>query len=208
MRVVVIGAHPDDAEIAMGGTIAKHVARGDEVHIVLVTLGGVSGNPSAREKEAETGAKVLGVDHFHSLDYSVSKLNSPKNHEFVRVIKKTMEELMPDRVYVHNPFDYHQVHVAISNSVVAAAPRSVKQLIHHEVVSSTTPDFKPNAFVDITSYMDTKLESVKAHKSQAHRIYMYPNVFVSMANFRYVWGKVGRDPHGFAEAFCLNRFTT
>lgn len=208
MRVVVIGAHPDDAEIAMGGTIAKHVARGDEVHIVLVTLGGVSGNPSARAKEAETGAKILGVDHFHSLDYSVSKLNSPKNHEFVRVIKKTMEEIMADRVYVHNPFDYHQVHVAVSNSVVAAAPRSVKQLIHHEYVSSTTHDFKPNAFVDITSYMDTKLESIKAHKSQAHRIYMHPNVFVSMANFRYVWGKVGPDPRGLAEAFCLNRFST
>ena len=61
MRVVSIGAHPDDVELGMGGTLAKHSKRGDEIHIITCTLGigGTSGDPKAREKEALDAPKDI-----------------------------------------------------------------------------------------------------------------------------------------------------
>ena len=60
MKVLVFGAHPDDLEIGMGGTIAKHVSVGDTVLMVVTTI------PSQREcrrEEAQRGAAILGDDH-------------------------------------------------------------------------------------------------------------------------------------------------
>lgn len=203
MKVVSIGAHPDDVELGMGGTLAKHMARGDDVQIVICTLGGVSGDPKQREEEANNAAKVLGIRRPHILDFPVSKLNRPSK-EFENIIKKLVEKTNPDRIYTHSPHDNHQVHVSASKSISRGA-KAVKQLLFYEVISSTTPYFIPNAFVDITSYIDLKIKSMDEHRSQSSRFYMAPNVARSLANTRYVWGKVGTDPNGMAEAFEIHK---
>lgn len=203
MKIVSIGSHPDDVEIGMGGTLAKHIDNGDDVQIILCTLGGVSGDPKQREQEARKAIYILGVKGLHVLNYPVSKLNKP-TIEFEKVIKKIIEQINPDRVYTHSSFDYHQVHVAVSKSVVNAA-KGVKQILFYETISSTTPEFRPNAFVDITNYMDLKIKSVTAHKTQSDRFYMQPNVIRSLANTRYVWGKVGSNSNGLAEAFRIHK---
>ena len=76
--VASIGAHPDDVELGMGGTLAKHSQRGDDIHIILCTLGigGTSGDPKARENEASAAAKILNAK-LHILDFPVVKLNRP-----------------------------------------------------------------------------------------------------------------------------------
>ncbi len=204
MKIISIGSHPDDVEVGMGGTLAKHKYKGDLVRVVLCTLGGVSGPPTKRMKEAHKALRILGVDDLQILNYPVSKLNRP-THEFAGMMKKIINEFEPDRIYTHSPYDYHQVHVSVSESVISAT-KDVKQLLFYETISSTTPDFKPNAYVDITNYMELKIKSVKAHKTQAHRNYMQPNVLRSLANTRYVWGKVGPKPNGLAEAFKLHKF--
>ena len=204
MKIVSIGAHPDDIEIGSGATLAKHHQMDDEVHVILCTFGGVVGEPAERRLEAETATRILGVDRIHYLDYPVSKLNKP-SREFEKNIKSVIDEIMPDRIYVHSPHDYHQVHVSVSKSVCSAA-KDVPQVMLYETISSTTSDFKPNAFVDITNYIDPKINSIKAHQSQSNRFYLQPNVIRSLANTRYVWGKVGSDPQGLAEAFAIYRF--
>lgn len=204
MKIACIIAHPDDAEMGVGGTLAKHVANGDNVHIILTTLGGVEGPPKKREKEARKAAHILGVDGLRILNYSVQKLNKP-NSEFVGIIKKVLGELRPDRIYTHTTFDNHQVHVTVAESVMHAA-KEIRQVLSCEIISSTTTDFKPNAFVDITNYIDLKVDSLKAHQTQSSRFYIQPNVMRSLANVRYVWGKVGTNPKGFAEAFVIQKF--
>jgi LmbE family N-acetylglucosaminyl deacetylase len=204
MRTIVsVGAHPDDVEVAMGGTLAKHNDRGDEVNIILFTLGGVSGDPKQREEEARTAANILGA-RLHILDYPVSKLNTPTEDSF-RIVKKAIDAISPDRVYTHSPFDYHQVHVAVSQSVTRAA-KDTKQILLSEQTASTNLDFRPNAFVDITSYIDLKVKSIEAHGSQSNKYYMHPNVVRSLANTRYVLGKLGSNPYGLAEAFKIHKF--
>lgn len=204
MKVLSIGSHPDDVELGMGGTLARHSQRKDDVRVILCTFGGVAGPPKERKKEAIKALGILGIRNPYMLNYQVSRINKPTN-EFVSLLREIITEFNPDRVYTHSPYDYHQIHVSVSESVIRAT-KNVKQILFYETISSTTPDFRPNAFVDITNCIDQKIKSVQAHKTQAFRTYMKPNVLRSLANTRYVWGKVGSNPKGFAEAFKIHKF--
>jgi len=204
MKIVSVGSHPDDVELGMGGTLKKHKDCGDDTFVILCTLGGVSGDPTQREEEALEATRIIGVKELRIINHPVSKLNKP-TLEFEKIMKKIVDEIGPNRVYTHSPFDYHQVHVAVSKMVTKAAS-DINQILFYETISSTTPEFKPNAFVDITKQINTKIKSVKAHKSQSNRFYIQPNTIKSLANTRYVWGKVGTNPKGLAEAFRIHKF--
>jgi len=204
MKIVSIGSHPDDIEIGCGGTLAKHNSQRDCTHAIICTLGGVVGDPKQREEEALRASRILGIKKLWILDYPVAKLNKP-TLEFEKIIKKIIDEIEPNRVYTHSPFDYHQVHVCVSKSVVKAA-KEINQVLFYETISSTTLDFKPNAFVDITKYINLKIKSLSMHKSQLSRFYLQQNVIRSLANTRYVWGKVGTNHKGMAEAFRIHKF--
>lgn len=206
MKVVCIGAHPDDVEMGMGGSIVNHVKKGDSVSIILCSVGGVSGNPKSREREAHQAAKILGVDDLKIMNYSVLKLNKPEK-EFARILQKMFNGIKPDRIYTHTASDSHQVHVGVNKSVLSAA-KNIDQVLFFETISSTTPEFLPNVYTDITKTMKQKIKSLQAHKSQSHRFYIKPNVIKSLANTRYVWGKVGSNSNGYAEAFRIHRFIT
>ncbi|MDH3619226.1 MAG: PIG-L family deacetylase, partial [Nitrosopumilus sp.] len=108
MKIVCVGAHPDDVELGMGGTIANHVKNEDQVSIILCTLGGVSGDPKSREKEAFQASKRLGVKDLQILDYPAFKLNKPEP-EFTGILEKVFDSIKPTRVYTHALTDFHQV---------------------------------------------------------------------------------------------------
>lgn len=205
MKVACIGAHPDDVELGMAGTVAKHAARGDDVHIIICTLGigGESGDPKVRETEATTAAKILGAQ-VHILDYPVIKLNSPSK-EFEAIITRVISDVAPDRIYTHSPFDYHQVHEAVCDGVTKAAI-DVPQLLYYEVASSTSPEFRPNAFADITDHIEYKIKCLQVHGTQGGKLYMQETIAKSLAHARYILSKIGTKPNGMAEAFSINRF--
>ena len=116
-----------------------------------------------------------------------------------------LNKIKPDRAYTHALTDFHQVHVGVSKSVIRAST-NIDQILFYETISSTTPEFIPNAYIDITKTIQQKLKSLQSHKSQEHRFYIKPNTVKSLANMRYVWGKVGSNSSGFAEAFYINKF--
>jgi LmbE family N-acetylglucosaminyl deacetylase len=188
----------------MGGTLAKHRKRGDEVHIILCTLGigGSSGDPKAREKEAQDAAKVLNA-RLHILDFPVVKLNKPST-EFEGVLKRTINDINPHRLYTHSPFDYHQVHESVSECARNAA-KDVQQLLFYETISSTSPEFRANAYVDITDYIDKRIESLAHHYTQSSKLYMQANMVRSLAHTRYLLSKIGTRHDGMAEAFTIGR---
>lgn len=206
MKVVAIGAHPDDIEFGAGGTLAKHLSMGDDVHGVVCTLGGVSGDAAERKEESYQAASILGMNAITIMDYSAAALNKP-TPTFAGEIEKILSEIKPDRVYTHTSFDYHQVHYSVNRAVAQASRKlQVRDVLFFEILSSTSPEFRPNAFVDVTDFIDKKIKSLQAHKSQATtRFYLQPNVIRSLANTRYVWGKVGPDSSGLAEAFIVRR---
>jgi LmbE family N-acetylglucosaminyl deacetylase len=204
MIIASIGAHPDDVELGMGGTLAKHSKRGDEIHIITCTLGigGTSGDPKIREEEAQDAAKILNAK-LHILDFPVAKLNKP-SIEFESVLKKTMNDINPHRLYTHSPFDYHQVHEAVSECATNAA-KDVQQVLFYEIISSTTPEFRANAYVDITDYMDKKIECIARHNTQSSKSYMQAHMVRSLALTRYLLGRIGTKQGGMAEAFTIRQ---
>jgi LmbE family N-acetylglucosaminyl deacetylase len=188
----------------MGGTLAKHSNRGDEVHIITCTLGigGTSGDPKAREKEAQAAAKILNAK-LHLLDFPVVKLNKPST-EFEAILKRTIDDINPYRLYTHSPFDYHQVHEAVSECTTNAA-KDVQQVLFYEIISSTTPEFRANAYVDITDYVDKKIECIACHNTQSSKLYMQAHMIRSLAHTRYLLGRIGTKQGGMAEAFAIRQ---
>ena len=163
MRILAFGAHPDDIEVGMGATIAKHSDSGDEVLMVVALI---PNNPSERRKESENAAKLLGA--------KVKFLNI-KSDEFSnnrRIVEKFDEivcEFKPDIIYTHWIHDSHQDHITVGNATLAAARRNTCSVYMYE---QTIPGgivlygFKPQMFVDVSSVIETKIESVLSHKSQ------------------------------------------
>jgi LmbE family N-acetylglucosaminyl deacetylase len=188
----------------MGGTLAKHSKRGDEIHIILCTLGigGNSGDPKGRQEEAHAAAKILNAK-LHILDFPVVKLNKP-SMEFEKLLKRTLDDISPDRVYTHSPFDYHQVHEAVSEGSQNAA-KDIEQLVFYEVISSTSPEFRANAYVDVTDYIDKKIECLAYHNTQSTKLYMQAHIIRSLAHTRYLMSKIGTRQEGMAEAFAIGR---
>jgi LmbE family N-acetylglucosaminyl deacetylase len=202
--IASIGAHPDDVELGMGGTLAKHSKRGDEIHIILCTLGigGNSGDPKGREDEAQAAAKLLNAK-LHILDFPVVKLNKP-SVEFESILKRTVNDINPDRLYTHSPFDYHQVHESVSECTRNAA-KDIQQILFYEVICSTSPDFRANAYADITDYIEKKIECLTHHNTQSTKLYMQAHIIRSLAHTRYLMGKIGTRQDGMAEAFAIGR---
>ena len=204
-KILCIGAHPDDVELGMGGTTAKHAHRGDDVLMVICTLGigGISGDAHERELEARASAKILNCG-LRIIDFPVLKLNRV-SAEFSGIMRRLIEEFNPDRLYTHSPCDYHQVHESVAECVMRAS-NDVPQILHFEVSSSTTPEFRPNAYVDITDFINLKIQCLRTHNTQAAKNYMQENITKSLAHSRYVLGKFGSRPAGMAESFAIARF--
>jgi two-component system, NtrC family, response regulator HydG len=188
----------------MAGTLAKHSKRGDEIHIILCTLGigGTSGNPKDRENEACAAAKILNA-RLHILDFPVVKLNKP-SIEFEKVLKWTINDIDPYRLYTHSPFDYHQVHESVSQCTTNVA-KDIQQVLFYENISSTSPEFRANAYVDITNYIDKKIECLEHHNTQSSKLYMQAHNISSLAHTRYILSKIGTRQDGMAEAFAIGR---
>jgi LmbE family N-acetylglucosaminyl deacetylase len=190
----------------MAGTLAKHSIRGDKTHIILCTLGigGASGDPRDREIEAKAAARILNAQ-LHILDFPVVKLNKP-SIEFERVLKRTIDDIHPYRLYTHSPFDYHQVHESVSECTTNVA-KSIQQFLFYEAISSTTPEFSANAYVDITDYIDRKIECLACYSTQSNKSYMQAHSVMSLAHTRYILSKIGTRQEGMAEAFTIGRIS-
>jgi LmbE family N-acetylglucosaminyl deacetylase len=163
MRVLVFGAHPDDMEIGMGGTIAKHTAVGDDVLLVVATV------PSQREeriREAYEAARVLGA-RLELLDIPPEEIgfNRRTTHEFDRLFST----LDPHLAYTHWNQDSHQDHNAVARTVIAAARKNRCSLLMYEqtIPGGVVPGgFKAQSFVDISDFIDRKTQSILIHRTQ------------------------------------------
>lgn len=181
--VLAVVAHPDDAAIFCGGTIAKHADRGDEVAIVYLTrgeLGGLEGSTttavaSTREAEAAAGADVLGVETVDFLGYADGRLQATLDARMDVV--ETLRRYEPRVVLTHDRRDPHPDHVATATLVAEAyymaslplapvegEPHDPDNVYHFGKLDAA---FEATTFVDIEGYLDRKLEAIAEHDSQA-----------------------------------------
>src|SRR5690606_39553439 len=118
MKVLVFGAHPDDMEVVMGGTSARHSAMGDVVWMCVAT---VPSPGDTRRAEARRGAEILGAK-LRILDIPPGELEY--NRQTVRRVDQILNDFDPDVIYTQWDQDSHQDHNAISRSVISAARKN------------------------------------------------------------------------------------
>lgn len=183
MRVLAIGCHPDDVEIACAGTLIKCVKRGDKVitcHLSTGNLGHVIIPPDEltiiRREEARKAGALAGIEvisaGFNDLDMFSD--NKKSRDAVVDVIKYAD----PDFIITHNPDDYMPDHVAASKLVFDASfaatlpnyrskePNPAKLVPIYYMDTLAGVNFVPDEFVDISKEIDLKLKMLECHESQ------------------------------------------
>lgn len=171
MDVLAIMAHPDDAELLVGGTLAKAAEQGRNVGILDLTAGesGTFGNVNTRSTEAQAAAKILGVSTRRTAGLPDAKLeNNAVNRD---VVARIIRELKPNVVILHWPEARHPDHRAASElgrdacfvAGIGGHHRPTKLLYSLTYQEAHT---KPTFVVDITKQMSQKLEAIFAFGSQ------------------------------------------
>jgi LmbE family N-acetylglucosaminyl deacetylase len=178
MRVLAVGAHPDDLEILCGGTLARFVREGHDVVMCNATMGNRGSFVHSSEEiarirraEAQAAAAVVGAEH-RTLGLSDAEVNAADPEQ------RRLVEARPDLVITHYPHDYMGDHNEISKlvfecSFYATLPLVQTERPHH---SAVTPiyymdtlfgvGFSPTEYVDVTSVIDVKAAALEAHQSQ------------------------------------------
>ena len=170
--IVVFGAHPDDIEIGMGGTVAK-LAQNDayDVHLVIATLPNFvkSDTKEGRQSEAIMSAKVMGCKDPDLLDLSPDEVIF--NRRFVGIIDKIIKERKPAAVFTQWIGDSHQDHLALTRAVIAAC-RDLNNVFMYETTipgGITECAFRPQLYVDIARTIEIKKEALNCFDSQKIR---------------------------------------
>ena len=176
--VLVIGAHPDDEVLGVGGTMAKHAAAGDEVHSLIVTEGtthqyGDEQLIEQKRSDAQKCADRLGIAGVHFGELPDMRLDYTPHVEVNAIIDKVCDKIKPDIVYTHSRREVNRDHIAVHDStLVATRPESsVSTVLAYETPSSTnyapsTDGFEPNLFVDIENHLDTKIHAFSAYETE------------------------------------------
>ena len=176
--ILAIGAHPDDVELGCSATIAKEVSKGKTVGIIDLTRGelGTRGTVKTREDEAEKAATILGVSFRVNMEFADAFFVNDKDHQMALI--KMIRKYRPDVVLCNAIDDRHIDHGKASKLVSDACflsgllkidtkdedddvwqdPWRPKQVYHYIQWKNLEPDF----VVDVTGYMDKKMDAVKS----------------------------------------------
>lgn len=184
--ILAVGAHPDDVELAAGGTLAKLVDHGHDVRVVVASGGEVGGNAAARPAEAAASASFLGITDVRVLDFPDTRLAS-KEQELTQALERIIREVRPDLLLTHSAHDQHQDHTSVHRAVLRAA-RGEHSILCFESPSATS-SFTPSVFVDIEHYVRVKRTAVGMHADQMRKPYMTAASLYGIAAFR---GRQGR----------------
>ena len=209
MNILALSPHADDIEIAMGGTIAKFASEGHNVTIITAILPkeDVDGNiddimNNNRRKEQEKAAKILGANleilNLDPYDFSF-------NRKYVKLFDQKIKSYSPDIIFSCWEHDTHQDHKNLANILLASTRKNNISINMYERMlpgGINTYAFNPQYFVNISKYIDVKIEALKAYKSvfekKENNNSKYFESIVGRAKFR---GEViGVD---YAEAFVV-----
>jgi len=180
-RILAVGAHPDDIEIACGGTLAVMRDSGYEVHGLVLTQGEKGGNAKVRPGEAVRGASFLGLDRVKVLDLPDTCLQE-RSLDVLAAIEAEIVDFEPDIVFTHSSHDLHQDHWTVHEATLRAA-RNQSMVLCYES-PSVTQEFVPTFFVDIGDYVTVKVESIREHADQRDKPYVKAERVQGTAVFR------------------------
>lgn len=181
-KVLVVAVHPDDETLGCGGTLLKHKANGDEIHWLIATdiaeLEGIDKSVvDERNTEIKEVEKLYSFDSVYKLGLSTTKVDEYNISELITKISSVVNEIKPNIIYLPFKGDVHSDHKYIFDAAYSCTKSFrypfVKKIYMMEALSETEfslstkeDSFVPNVFVDISEYMDRKIEAMKIYESE------------------------------------------
>ena len=165
MKILALGAHPDDIEIFMYGLVSIYKKEGNQVFTMIATDGSKGGASKdellskKREKEAIAGLQELSKPIF--LNIPDGELG--ENPEHRKIIKENILKIMPDLIITHSKNDYHSDHRSLSLIISSVVSHYIPVLYCDTLMGI---NFNPNFYVDITEHFLLKQEAILKHKTQ------------------------------------------
>lgn len=180
LDILAIGAHPDDVELGCGATIAKEISQGKKVGILDLTRGelGTRGSAEIRDKESENAAKILGVSARENLGFADGFFVNDKEHQLdiIKVIRKYRPDVVLCNAIDDRHIDHPKGSKLASDACFLSGLRRIETEYNGEIQEEWRPKrvyhyiqwlpVEPDFVVDVTGFMDTKINSVKAYASQ------------------------------------------
>jgi len=180
LDILAFGVHPDDVELGCAGTIMAAIDQGKKVGIVDLTRGelGTRGTPSTRTQEAAAAAKIMGVQVRENLDMADGFFVNDEAHQ--RKIIALIRKYQPDVILANAPEDRHPDHgrsaKLVSDAAFLSGLRKVETIYEGITQTAWRPAYtfhyiqdrfiQPSFVIDITSYMERKMEAVLAYGTQ------------------------------------------
>lgn len=176
--ILVVAAHADDEALGCGGTIARHVAEGDVVHVVFLAdgvtsrTGATAAEMAQRLASTELARQRLGISTTTFLGLPDNRLDSLPLLDVIQALEPIIQRHDPQIIYTHHGGDLNVDHCIAHQAVITACrplPGSrVREIYAFEVLSSTEwgdarQAFAPQVFVDITAYLDQKIAALNAY---------------------------------------------
>src|SRR5258708_37419418 len=221
--VLVIAAHPDDEVLGCGGTAARLVQEGREVHFAILGEGITSRHAQRNaadadqltrlHRQAHAAAAKVGVKNVHLHNLPDNRLDTVPLLDVVKIVEDLVDRIQPQVIYAHHAGDLNVDHGVIHRAVLTAtrpiAGQPVREIYAFEVPSSTDwafqriePAFRPNVFVDITGTIEAKVAAMECYESEA-RAFPHPRSPEALRAIATRWGSVAGCAA--AEAFELVR---
>lgn len=177
-KALVIAVHPDDETLGCGGTLLKHKANNDEIHWLICTA--INKNQSkykVREQEIEKISKMYDFNGVHKLELNTMQVDEYSISELIEKISKVIKKVQPNIIYLPFKGDVHSDHRKIFEAAFSCTKTFrypfIKNMYMMETLSETEfapstmgDNFVPNVFVDISKYLDKKIQLMKIFESE------------------------------------------
>ena len=181
-KVLVVAVHPDDETLGCGGTLLKHKANGDEIYWLIATdikesEGYDISAIKQRNKEIKKVENLYGFTSVNKLDLSTTKVDEYGMSELITKISSVINKVKPDTIYLPFKGDVHSDHKYIFDAAYSCTKTFrypfIKKIYMMETLSETEfslstkeDSFVPNVFVDISEFMDKKIELMNIYESE------------------------------------------
>lgn len=198
LDILAIGAHPDDVELSCSGVIAKEVSRGKKVGILDLTQGelGTRGSAEIRLKEAKNAAEILGVEIRENLGFRDAFFVNDEAHQLkiIEIIRKYQPEIVLCNAIEDRHIDHAKAAKLVHDACYLSGLSKIETSLNGSNQEAWRPkkvfhyiqwmELKPDLVVDISGFIDKKVASVLAYKSQFYNEGSNePNTPISNLNF-------------------------
>lgn len=180
MKTIIVAPHPDDEILGAAGTLLRRKSEGGLLAWVIVTSISIEAGWSAdrvakREQEVAEITRLIGFDKVYRFGFPPAALDQLPMSDLVGALSQAFTEFQPDEVLLPHAMDVHTDHQVVAKAVASCTKwfryPSIKRVLAYETISETdfslgVMPFRPNVFVNIEGFLDTKLQTLNVYASE------------------------------------------